>query len=371
MKHARVLIIGAGPSGYTAAVYAARAKLEPVQLSGFKTGGQLMYTSEVENFPGFKAGIRGPELMMQMREQAVRFGTMIEDVYATAVDLSARPFKVWTHMPEGTNPEIFETGSSEELASLRKKIMEAEPAYQADALIITTGAASIMLGIPGEKELLGKGVSTCAVCDAAFYKDKNVYVAGGGDSAMEDTMALVKFAKSVTLVHRRDSFKASKIMQERVLASKKVHVLWNTTVTEVVGGPLGITGLKLQTTDTKGKVAQKEVETDGFFLAIGHRPVTQLFADQLALDSKGYLLTRQSLSEQGLKMAKQALSAEGLVAYPTMTSVEGVFAAGDNVDVRYRQAITAAGQGCQAALDAEWWLEREAHSSDVQERSRS
>ncbi len=360
MQHARLLLIGAGPAGYSAAIYAARAQLAPVQLAGFKGGGQLMYTSDVENFPGFKDGIRGPQLMMTMREQAVRFGTQIVDAYATALDVSQRPFRVWTNMPADTNPELFETGSTTELAALRAEIMREEPAYTADAVIVTTGASSIMTGVPGEKELLGKGVSVCAVCDSAFYRDKVTFVAGGGDSAMEDALALTKFAKSVTIIHRRDSFKASKIMQERVLKNPKVSVLWNTQVTEVLG-KVEVTGLKVTTTTPDGKSDVRELPADGYFLAIGHRPVTQIFDGILDLDPKGYLLTRQSLSAQGMALAQPALSADGLIAYPTMTSVEGVFAAGDNVDFRYRQAITAAGQGCQAALDAEWWLEREAH----------
>lgn len=357
MQHVRVLIIGAGPAGYTAAIYTARAKLAPVQLGGFKNGGQLMYTSEVENFPGFKEGVRGPVLMSTMREQAERFGTTIVEAYATAVDFSQRPFKVWTSIPDGTNPEVFETGTAQELAALRATIMQEEPAYEAEAVIITTGASSIMLGVPGEKELLGRGVSTCAVCDAAFYKDKVAYVAGGGDSAMEDTLALVKFAKKVTVIHRRDSFKASKIMQERVLNNPKVSVLWNTKVTKVLGDR-AVTGIEVERTGADGTPSTQMLDAEGFFLAIGHRPVTQIFETQLQLDSKGYIVTRQSLGTAGMELAKEALSTEGLIQFPTMTSVEGVFAAGDNVDFRYRQAITAAGQGCQASLDVEWWLER-------------
>lgn len=357
MEEVKVLIIGSGPAGYSAATYASRAQLEPVQLAGFKSGGQLMYTTEVENYAGFEEGVRGPQLMMTMRKQAERFGTKIIDQYATAVDLSERPFKVWTNIPENTNPEIFETGSPKELAKLREQIIQAEPAYSAQALIITTGASAVMLKIPGEQELLGRGVSTCAVCDAAFYKDKIVYVVGGGDSAMEDTMALIKFAKEVYVIHRRDSFKASKIMQDRVLNNPKVKVLWNTEVLEVMGDQ-AVEKIKVRTT-TDGKSEEKELEAQGFFLAIGHRPVTQIFQNQLKLDERGFMVTRQSWNQHGLELAAAAKDENGLVKYPSMTSVEGVFAGGDNVDFHYKQAITAAGQGCQAALDAEWWLERE------------
>ena len=266
-----------------------------------------MLTTEVENFPGFAKGKPGPELMAEMRQQAERFGADIRDQFVTKVDFSARPFKL-------------QIADKEEIT--------------ADAVILATGAESRMLGIPGEKELLGRGVSVCAVCDAAFFKDKTVFVAGGGDAAMEDALALTKFAKSVTLVHRRDKFRASKIMQDRVLSNDKVEVLYNTVVTEVMGDPM------VQKIRIKQDSQEKEVPADGFFLAIGHTPMTKLFAGQIELDEAGYIVTKTS------KMST------------SMTSVEGVFAAGDAVDFRYRQAITAAGMGCAAALDVERWLEK-------------
>ncbi len=307
MEHVKVAIIGSGPAGYTAALYNARAELKPVVFAGEKAGGQLMLTTEVENFPGFAKGKPGPELMAEMRQQAERFGADIRDQFVTKVDFSARPFKL-------------QIADKEEIT--------------ADAVILATGAESRMLGIPGEKELLGRGVSVCAVCDAAFFKDKTVFVAGGGDAAMEDALALTKFAKSVTLVHRRDKFRASKIMQDRVLSNDKVEVLYNTVVTEVMGDPM------VQKIRIKQDSQEKEVPADGFFLAIGHTPMTKLFAGQIELDEAGYIVTKTS------KMST------------SMTSVEGVFAAGDAVDFRYRQAITAAGMGCAAALDVERWLEK-------------
>jgi thioredoxin reductase (NADPH) len=350
-NHIPVTIIGSGPSGWTAAVYASRAQLNPTLFAGFQSGGQLMWTSDVENFPGFIQGVRGPDLMSQMRQQAERFGTTIIDEYVTAVDLSQRPFKVWTNIPDGHNPDTVEKGSPEASKAWREAVMAVEPSYTTDAIIISTGASSIMLNVPGEQELLGKGLSTCAVCDAAFYKDKNTFVVGGGDSAMEDTLALTKFASSVTVVHRRDAFRASKIMQERVLSNPKVKVLWNSAIKELKGD--GKLTEAVITTDGKDQT----VSADGVFVAIGHRPVTQLFTGQLALDDHGYVLTRQSYSKAGVEMAQANLNEEGLVKFPSMTSVEGVFAAGDVVDVRYKQAITAAAQGCQAALDVERWLE--------------
>lgn len=353
MEHRKIAIIGSGPSGFTAAIYAARAQFEPVVCTGQKTGGQLMWTTEVENFPGFKEGIDGPSLMMNMRAQAERFGAKMHDVYVTAVDFSSRPFKIWTTVPEGVNPEAFiEKMKPEEAREVIKKIQETlEPTYTADAIILAPGATSIMLGVPGEQEFIGKGVSTCAVCDAAFFRDKDTYVVGGGDSAMEDTLALTKFAKSVTVVHRRDSFKASKIMQERVLSHEKVKVLWNSSVKEIKGDQ------QVKEVVIAGPDGEKTLPADGVFIAIGHRPMTKLFSDSIAVDEHGYIVTRQSATKKGVDQAAQALTEAGLVSYPTMTSLEGVFAAGDSVDVRYKQAITAAGMGCAAALDAERWLE--------------
>lgn len=356
MTHTPVAIIGSGPAGYTAAVYAARAKLEPVLFAGYQSGGQLMYTSDVENFPGFEQGVGGIELMTTMRAQAERFGTKMVDEYVTAVDVSQRPFKIWTNVPDDVDPEIVTKGKPEEVVIAMEKIRQAEPSYTADSIIVSTGASSIMLGVPGEHELLGKGVSTCAVCDAAFYKDKNTFVVGGGDSAMEDTLALIKFAKSITVVHRRDAFRASKIMQERVLNHPHVKVLWNSQITKV-NGKDSLASIEVETTEADGGKKVQEVPADGIFVAIGHRPITQIFQGQLELDSRGYLVTRQSYSQQGLKLAGAAINEKGLVDFPTMTSVEGVFGAGDVVDVRYKQAINAAGQGAAAAIDAERWLE--------------
>lgn len=356
MNHTKLLIIGSGPAGYTAAIYAARAMLEPVLFAGYQSGGQLMFTTEVENYAGFVNGIGGVELMMTMRQQAERFGTKMVDEYVTAVDFSARPFKIWTNIPENTNPDIFTKGKSEEVQAVMTLIKQSEPAYTADSVIVSTGASSIMLGVPGEQELLGKGVSTCAVCDAAFYRDKDTFVVGGGDSAMEDTLALTKFAKSVTVIHRRDSFRASKIMQDRVLNDPKVKVLWNSAITQVLGTE-GVTGITVETTGADGQKTTQELPADGVFIAIGHRPITQIFQGQLQLDDHGYLVTRQSVSQAGLALAQAAIDEKGLMKFPTTTSVEGVFGAGDVVDVRYKQAITAAGQGAAAALDAERWLE--------------
>ncbi len=351
MEKRQVVIIGSGPAGYTAGVYAARAQLSPVIFAGFNSGGQLMYTTEVENFPGFAQGIQGPDLMMSMRDQAERFGAEIKYEYVTAVDFTQRPFQLWTNFPEGAGPDIFEKATPEELQAHLDAIRQAEPAMTAAAVIIATGASAIMLGVPGEDEFLGRGVSTCAVCDAAFYRDKITFVVGGGDSAMEDTLALTKFAKEVHVLHRRDEFRASKIMQERVLNHDKVQVHWNTTVSEIAGEG------SVQQIKVVEDGEAKTYAADGVFIAIGHRPMTKVFQGQLELDSHGYVVTRQSATEAGVAAASQALEEKGLVKFPSMTSVEGVFAAGDGVDVRYKQAITAAGQGCSAALDAERWLE--------------
>lgn len=350
--HTKVAIIGSGPAGYTAAIYAARAKLEPVVFAGQEAGGQLMWTTEIENFPGFPDGIKGPDLMINMMTQAQKFGAQIKYDFVTAVDFSQRPFKLWTNAPQGvTGKQLAIEATPEETAKYRAEIMKAEPAITADAVIVATGASSIMLGVKGEMDFLGRGVSTCAVCDAAFYKEKDTFVVGGGDSAMEDTLALTKFAKTVTVIHRRDQFKASKIMQERVLNHPKVKVMWNSAITEVKGD----TQVKEIVVNENG--ATKTIPADGVFIAIGHKPVSALFAGQIELDGHGYVVTRQSASQVGITAAQKALDEKQLVAFPTMTSVDGVFSAGDGVDVRYKQAITAAGQGCSAAIDAERWLE--------------
>lgn len=330
-----LIIIGSGPSGWAAATYTARAQLNPLVIAGEKSGGQLMLTTEVENYPGFPQGIQGPELMANMRQQAERFGANVIDLNAVEVDFSTSPFKICVY-----DSAIGNNGKRE---------------YLSHAVIVSTGAVSQMLGIPGEREFLGRGVSTCAVCDAAFFKGKRTFVVGGGDAAMEDALALTKFAEQITLVHRRDSFRASKIMQQRVLEEHqdKVSVLWNTEVVEVKGNDL-VEKIVLKNTQTG---ATSEVAADGFFIAIGHKPATEIFRGQIMLDEKGYVVTRLGLGKQSVALAQSHLK-EDLVQHPTMTSVEGVFAAGDVVDFRYRQAITAAGYGTMAALDAEWWLER-------------
>lgn len=323
MEHTKLAIIGSGPAGYTAAIYAARADLAPTLFAGQQSGGQLMWTTDIENFPGFPEGVAGPDLMISMRKQAERFGTKILDKDVTSVDFSARPFK----------------------------LLSGELEMTADAVILSLGAQAIALGVSGEKEFMGRGVSTCAVCDAAFYRGKKTYVIGGGDSAMEDTLALTKFVDSVTVVHRRDQFKASKIMQERVLSNKKVTVLWNTSLKEIRGDDM----VKEIVLETDGK--QQTLPADGVFIAIGHKPTSRLVAESVELDDHGYIVTRQSVTKSGTVAATAALDDAGLVSFPSMTSVEGVFAAGDCVDTRYKQAITAAGQGCSASLDAERWLE--------------
>ncbi len=353
MQHTKLAIIGSGPAGYTAAIYASRAQLNPIVITGMESGGQLMYTTELENFPGFPDGVIGPKFMFGMRTQAAKFGTTILDESVVALDMTQAPFKLWTKLPSGITPDQFKRASAEELAEIARTAQSSQPAdIEAESIILSTGATSIMLGVEGEMGLLGKGVSTCAVCDAAFFRQKKVYVVGGGDSAMEDALALAKFTDQVTILHRRDSFKASKIMQERVLANPHIQVRWNSQVTQVIGAE------RLEKIEISSTVNDdKEVVTaDGLFLAVGHRPTTAMFGKQVELDAHGYIVTRMSLSAAGLKAATQSLDNKQLIAFPTMTSIEGVFAAGDVVDVRYKQAITAAGMGCQAALDAERWL---------------
>lgn len=347
----KLAIIGSGPAGYSAAIYASRALLTPTVFAGYESGGQLMLTTDVENYPGFKDGIAGPELMTQMSGQASRFGAKIVYEYVTAVDFSERPFKIWTKFPENILPEMYKNADDATFQGYLEQIKTMPPALTAEAVILATGATSIMVGAKGESDFIGRGVSTCAVCDAAFFRDKTTFVIGGGDSAMEDTLALTKFAKSVTIVHRRDQFKASKIMQERVLSNPKVKVLWNTSLEEVIGDQ------QVRRIVLKEDGQIKEYDADGVFIAIGHKPVTRQFVGQVDLDNHGYVVTRQSPSNLGIKAAETALSEDGLVEYPTMTSIEGVFAAGDGVDLRYKQAITAAGQGAAAAIDAERWLE--------------
>jgi thioredoxin reductase (NADPH) len=299
----QLVIIGSGPAGLTAAIYAARAGLEPVMIEGLEAGGQLMLTTDVENYPGFPDGVMGPEMMGLFRKQAERFGTRIVSSNVSKVDFSQRPFKIWV----------------------------GEDAYEAASVIVSTGATARWLDVPGEDKLRGHGVSACATCDGFFFKEREIVVVGGGDSAMEEALFLTKFASKVTIVHRRDEFRASKIMADRVLAHDKIDVRWNSVVDEILGDST-VTGVILRNVES-GET--EEFATEGVFMAIGHIPNTSVFGDQLEVNDKGYLLTFDN----------------------TMTSVEGVFGAGDVVDFTYRQAITAAGMGCQAALDAERWLE--------------
>ncbi len=317
-----VIVIGGGPSGYTSAIYLGRAALSVLVLAGAQPGGQLVFTSEVENFPGFTKGIMGPDLMMAMEAQAKRFGVEVLYKEVSKVDLLKETKSVWVDETE----------------------------YQANAIIVSTGATSKMIGI-GEEAYVGRGVSTCAVCDAAFFKGKKTFVVGGGDAAMEDTMALLKFADEVTIVHRRDEFRASKIMQDRVLSNSKVKVMWNS---EVVGvsGESKLSSIKVKDIKT-GKISEQQL--DGLFVAIGHVPTTKMFEGILELDEKGYLRTTMTALMRDVKwrVSEKDMWLDG---FPTMTSVDGVFGCGDVVDYRYRQAITAAGMGCQAALDAEKYL---------------
>jgi thioredoxin reductase (NADPH) len=304
-----IVILGSGPAGYTAALYAARANLKPLVLKGLEAGGQLMLTTDVENYPGFPDGIMGPELMDAMEKQAARFEAEIVAQSATKVDLSERPFGVWA-------------GDEE---------------WRADTIVIATGASAKWLGIPGEERLRGRGVSACATCDGFFFRDRDLVVVGGGDTAMEEASFLTKFAKKVGLVHRRDEFRASKIMQDRVHENPKIDVIWDSTVEEI-HGDTAVTGATLRNVKT-GQTTERP--TDGVFMAIGHTPNTALFEGQLEL-ANGYIVIDEPT---------------------TKTSVSGVFAAGDVTDVIYRQAVTAAGQGCKAAMDAERFLETLGHSA--------
>lgn len=302
--HEKLVIIGAGPAGLTAALYAARADLNPMVFEGVIAGGQLMITTDVENYPGFPDGILGPELMDKFRKQTEKFGTRLRQVDVTEVDFSVRPFKI-------------NVGADE---------------YTADAVIIASGANATWLDIPGEKKLTGKGVSACATCDGFFFRGQELIVVGGGDTAMEESLFLTKFASKVTIVHRRDELRASKIMVARVEQNPKIDMRWNSIVTEIHGDEL-VTGVTLEDTVTG---QSSEMPIGGVFVAIGHKPTTDLFIDELDLDENGYLVIADSGG--------------------TRTSVEGVFAAGDVVDHVYRQAVTAAGTGCMAAIDAERWL---------------
>ncbi len=300
----KVIIIGSGPAGLTSAIYTARANLSPLCIEGEMPGGQLTTTSEVENYPGFVEGIQGPELMEIFREQAKRFGTRYITADVEKLDIQSQPFKVWA----------------------------SGQVYQAHCLIISTGAKSKLLGLDAEKKLMGRGVSTCATCDGAFFKGEDLAVVGGGDSAMEEAIYLTRFAKQVYLVHRRDKFRASKIMIERALNNPKVTILYNSVIKEIIGEN-EVEGVVLENTKDH---ATSKLNCKGIFIAIGHQPNTEIFKEVLEMDEKGYLKTKENSS---------------------YTSIDGVFAAGDVQDFVYRQAITAAGTGCMAAMDAEKWLE--------------
>ena len=299
----KVIIIGSGPAGLTAAIYAARANLEPIVLAGSAPGGQLMITSEVENYPGFPLGIQGPELMAAFREQAERFGTHVVDVDIDRVDFSSRPFRVWARGTE----------------------------YRGEAVIVATGASALWLGLDSETRLRGRGVSACATCDGFFFRDKEIAVVGGGDTALEEATFLTRFASKVHLLHRRDTFRASKIMVDRAVANPKIEIHTNTAVDEVLGSAK-IEGLRLRDTLSDDV---RDVPMEGLFIAIGYKPNTDPFRDWLDIDEKGYLVVRDE----------------------THSRIDGIFIAGDVHDHRYRQAVTAAADGCKAAIDAERWLE--------------
>jgi thioredoxin reductase (NADPH) len=350
MQQVKLAIIGSGPAGYSAAIYASRSQLNPILFSGHEVGGQLMYTTEVENFPGFSQGIMGPKLMTEMKLQAERFGTSIESNVITAVDFSQEPFKLWTRFPSGYSVDDFRQAKLETIKKMGNELRQTEPDLETQAVIVSTGAAAMRLGVPGEDKFLGRGVSVCAVCDAAFFKDKKVYVIGGGDSAMEDALALAKFTPDVTIIHRRDEFRACKIMQERVLNNDHIQVMWSTTLESIEGKEM------VEQIVVKQEDKVQTLAADGVFLAIGHQPVSSIFEGQLQLDEKKYIVTAQNYSAAGIALAQKRLNQSGLVNYPTMTSVKGVFAAGDVVDLHYQQAITAAGSGAMAALDVEKWL---------------
>ena len=303
-QHHRLIILGSGPAGYSAAIYAARANLSPVVIQGIQPGGQLTTTTDVDNYPGYKDGVQGPEMMEDLKAQAERFGTEIIWDHINEADVSTRPFKL-----KGDEGE-----------------------YTCDALIVATGASAKYLGLPSEEAFAGKGVSACATCDGFFYRNQEVAVIGGGDTAVEEAIYLSNICSKVTLVHRRDALRAEKVMQDKLLATENIEVKWNSTLDEVLGDDSGVTGMRLKSTQDG---STEEISVHGVFIAIGHKPNTDFFKGDIALDDAGYLIT------QGKS---------------TNTSVEGVFAAGDVADPVYRQAITSAGEGCKAALDAERWL---------------
>jgi len=303
-----VIIIGSGPAGYTAGLYSARAMLDPLMFAGYMSGGQLMLTSDIENFPGYPEGIGGPEMMMQLRQQAERFGLRVEDKNVERIDASERPFKVYVEGEE----------------------------FLAQSLIICTGAEAIWLGAENEEGQKGRGISTCATCDGAFFREQEIMVVGGGDSAMEEATFLTRFASKVTVVHRREVFRASKVMLDRAQKHPKIEIKTNRQVKSWLSDESGLTGAVLE--DPRDG-SSEELAVTGAFIAIGHKPITAFLDGQVETDDEGYILHHQD----------------------TMTNVPGIFAAGDVVDKRYRQAITAAGQGCQAAIDAERWIEEGGH----------
>lgn len=313
--HSKVLIIGSGPAGYTAAIYAARANLDPLLVTGMEPGGQLMITTEVENYPGFAEKIEGPWLMEQMRGQAENVGTRMEYDYIVDVDLSARPFKA--------------TGDSGKV-------------YTGDTVIISTGAKARWLGLDSENEFRGRGVSACATCDGFFFKGKDVAIVGGGNTAVEEALFLTNFCSKVTLIHRRDELRAEKIMQQRLFDNEKIEILWDTTVEEVVGDDSGMTGLKIKNTKDG---SESTLDALGLFVAIGHDPATDLFKGKLNMDDEGYVITAPD---------------------STATSTPGVYAAGDVTDHTYRQAVTAAGMGCMAALEADRFLAAQEDGAQVE-----
>ena len=311
-----MVIVGSGPAGYTAALYAARANLDVLVFQGFEVGGQLMLTSDVENYPGYREGVMGPDMMDDFEAQAARFGAKMRPENVERVDLSERPFKLWA---EG----------------------EEEPTL-ARTVVIATGAKAKWLGLPGERRLMGRGVSGCATCDGFFFKDKRVAVVGGGDTAMEEALFLTKYAAEVFIIHRRDQFRASKIMLERARKNPKITFLTETVVKDVLGEE-SVEGIRVEDLRTG---EERELEVDGFFAAIGHAPATSIFEGQVEMDEGGYILQRENT---------------------TATSVPGVFAAGDVSDKRYRQAVTAAGDGCRAAIDAERWLEEQGEAEHAED----
>lgn len=353
MKKLKVAIIGSGPSGFTAGIYLGRALLKPALFSGLNMGGQLMFTRDVENFPGFPEGMRGPQFMLSLQKQATKFDTEIHHEQITAVDFSQRPFRLWNTLPKDMEFADLQHLSKEELLKTIELIKkENEAAYSAESVLISTGAEHMKLGIPGEKAYIGRGVGFCAVCDGSFYRDKKAFVVGGGDTALGDALALSKFTDQVFLVHRRDKFRASKILQRHVFNDKRIKILWNTEVKEIIGDEQRVTALKLV---KEGK--EEKVTADGIFIAVGYRPNTALFTDQVKMDERSYILTRQFGSQEALKELSTETNKETKNYLPTMTSVPGVFAAGDVTDSRYRQAVVAAGSGAMAGMDIEQWLE--------------